>query len=338
MKHILYIGIYNDGSTSKMRADKIRGILSDWEMDVINTDIPKRAMNRIWQSIGFRYKKGPLIGKVNQYVLNNLSDRHYDLIWVDKAIYLTKSTTLVLRKQTDKLVHFTPDPAFTFHRSKLFYESMPLYDYMITTKSFEKDDFIRVMGNKDKVLYATQGFDKKLHRPVTEWGNKKGVAFIGHYEQERAEPIRKLLNSNIDVTLAGIGWEKFVKSHPSDHLNYLGIGVFGEDYVKAISDCLYAWGSVSKWIPEKHTTRTFEIPACKTALLTERNDEIEGFFTEDEVIYYDGIENLITKVKYYNKHPLELKNLVEKGYHKVQSGGFDYESIIRNILKKINIT
>ena len=74
MKHILYIGIYNEGSNSKMRADKLKGILSDWNMNVINTDIPKRAMWRVWQSIGFRYKKGPLINKVNRYVLNNFED------------------------------------------------------------------------------------------------------------------------------------------------------------------------------------------------------------------------------------------------------------------------
>lgn len=117
----------------------------------------------------------------------------------------------------------------------------------------------------------------------------------------------------------------------------MGHGVFGEDYVRALSGCLYAWGSVSKWIPEKHTTRTFEIPACKTALLTERNDEIEGFFSEDEVIYYDGIEDLIAKIKYYNGHSQELKTLVEKGYHKVQTDGFDYESIIRNLLEKIKV-
>lgn len=90
---VLYIGIYRDGSTSKMRADKIRNILSNWEMDVINTDIPKQSMWRIWQSIGFRYKKGPLIGKVNSYVLDSLDNRFYDLIWVDKAIYLTFKTT-----------------------------------------------------------------------------------------------------------------------------------------------------------------------------------------------------------------------------------------------------
>lgn len=337
MGKILYIGIYNDGSTSKMRADKIRGILSDWEMDVINTDIPKRSMWRVWQSIGFRYKKGPLIRKVNKYVLDNLGDKHYDLIWVDKAIYLTKATTKVLRDHTPKLVHYTPDPAFTFHRSQLFYESMPLYDYMMTTKSFELDDFVRMMGNSEKVLFATQGFDKNIHRPMVDWNDKKGVAFIGHYEDERVNPIEKFLQNGIDVTLAGIGWEKFVNSHNSERLHYLGTGVFGDDYVRAISGCLFAWGSVSKWIPEKHTTRTFEIPACKTALLTERNEEIEGFFSEDEVIYYNDVEDLVEKVKYYNEHLQELKTLVEKGYQKVQTGGFDYESIIRNLLIKMEI-
>lgn len=123
-------------------------------------------------------------------------------------------------------------------------------------------------------------------------------------------PIVKLLQNGIDVTLAGIGWEKFVKSYPSPCLHYLGCGVFGEDYVRALSGCLYAWGSVSKWIPEKHTTRTFEIPACKTALLTERNDEIEGFFSDDEVIYYDGINDLIEKINTTTTIYRNLKRLL----------------------------
>lgn len=336
----LYIGIYDEGSTSKMRADKIKNILNNWNVDVINTNIPQKRMSRLWQSIGFRYKIGPLISKVNHFVINEISkinESFYDLIWVDKAIYLTRKTTEVLRKHTNKLVHYTPDPAFTFHKSRLFYDSIPLYDYVITTKSFEIDEFIRIIGDKDKVLYVTQGFDKNLHRPIVEWEKKNGIAFIGHYEKDRMETIEKLLQNRIDITLAGIGWSKFVKLHATDHLIYLGPGVFGNDYVKAISSSLYAWGSVSKWIPEKHTTRTFEIPACKTALLTERNSEIESFYSDDEVIFYEDIEDLIKKVEYYNSHKDKLKCLIEKGFKKVQSGGFDYESIIRNLLIRMEI-
>lgn len=335
MKRILSIGIHSHGSTSLMRAEKINKLLPDWEMDIIDTDIPTKKAARIWQSIGFRYKEGPLIGKVNRYVMDKLGEKHYDLIWVDKAIYLTRKTTEVLRKHTNKLVHFTPDPAFTFHRSKLFYESMPLYDYMITTKTYEIEYFIKIMECKEKVLYATQGFDNNLHRPLVAWEDKKGVAFIGHYEKERVKPIEALLKAGIVVTLAGIKWDEFARSHTCANLNYLGNGVFGEDYVRALSCCLFAWGSVSKWIPEKHTTRTFEIPAIKTALLTERNDELESFFSEEEVIYYDGTEDLIQKVMYFTEHKEKLKTIIDNGYNKVQTGGFDYESIVGNLLNKI---
>lgn len=338
MKRGLYIGAYSEGSTSKMRADILWSLLNGWEFTVIDTDVPKRVMPRLWQSIGFRYKVGPLIGKVNRYVLNNIGTGNYDLIWVDKAIYLTLATTMLLRKHTAKLVHYTPDPAFTFHRSKLFYKSMPFYDFVVTTKSYEMSDYMNVMGSNSKVLYATQGFDKELHRPMVEWASKKGVAFIGHYEEERVKPLEAMLHNGIYVTLAGIGWEKFVKAHPSVYLNYLGSGVFGTEYVRSISSCLYAWGAVSKWIPEKHTTRTFEIPACGTALLTERNDEIETFFADDEVIYYDNISELVEKIKYYNVHLPELRTLIDKGYKKVQEGGFDYKSIMRNLLNKMEVT
>ena len=136
MNRVLYIGIYTDGSTSKMRADILRAILTGWEFQVIDTDVPKRKMSRLWQSIGFRYKLGPLIGKINEYVLNNIRREHYELIWVDKAIYLTPETTKVLSAHTDKLIHFTPDPAFVFHKSHLFYHSLPLYNYDLCNAGF----------------------------------------------------------------------------------------------------------------------------------------------------------------------------------------------------------
>ena len=335
MKSVLYIGINSYGSTSKMRADKMRKILGDWEMDLIDTDIPYNKMGHIYRSLAFRYKVGPAVWTVNKYVLDNLLNKQYDLIWVDKGIFITKKTTEVLRRRAKTLVHYTPDPAFTFHKSKHFYASMPLYDYMITTKSYEMGDFVCMMGDKDKVIYCTQGFDKDIHRPLISWEKKSGVAFIGHHQTEREVPIIALLKAGVQVILAGGKWDNFVRSHNCDNLNYLGGPVEGEAYVKALSSCLFAWGAVSKWIPEKHTTRTFEIPACKTALLTERNKELESFFSDDEVIFYESIDDLINKVKYYNCHRDELKILIEKGYAKVQQGGYDFDSIMRKLLNAV---
>lgn len=335
MNRVLYIGIYTDGSTSKMRADILRAILTGWEFQVIDTDMPKRKMSRLWQSIGFRYKLGPLIGKINEYVLNNIHREHYELIWVDKAIYLTPETTKVLSVHTDKLIHFTPDPAFVFHKSHLFYHSLPLYNYAVTTKLFELQEYQSFLENKN-VIYVTQGFDKRNHRPRIKFEDKNGVCFIGHYEKERAEILQLLIDNMIDVTLAGINWTRFVSHNRNNlKLNYLGPGVYGEEYIKTLSSASISWGSLSKWIPELHTTRTFEIPACGTALLTERNEETMSFFNEDEAIFYSSETELLEKVKYYLLHKDELKQLTEKGYNRVLDDGHDYESIMRKILHQI---
>lgn len=337
MKRLLYIGILSHGTTSKMRAEILKDILKDWNFSFIDTDIPKNSMHRIWQSIGFRYKKGPLIRKVNNYIKENISESFYDLIWIDKAIYITPKTTKLLRNFTKKLIHFTPDPAFLFHKSNLFYNSIKYYDFVITTKKFEIDKYSKLISN-EKIIYVTQGFSKDLHRPIMEFEEKQGITFIGHYEKERETFLQLLIDNNIELNLAGINWEPFAKKNKHNkNLKYFGSGVYGEDYIKLINKSLIAWGSVSKWIPEKHTTRTFEIPACRTALLTERNEELISFFNEDEVIFYNTKEEMINKIKYYLSHRDQLKFLSNKGYNRVVKDGRDYKSILKKTCNVINV-
>jgi len=302
--------------------------------------------------LGFRYKRGPLIKKLNAYIIKQVNQllnastpkiqtinpKPYKLIWIDKAIFITPRTTRYLKSLTSKLVHFTPDPAFTFHKSKLFRQSLGYYDFAITTKQYELDYFRRFLPI-DRLIYATQGFDKKLHLPSIKFEDKnKGVLFIGHYEKERELVVEMLLNNNIDVSIAGIKWEKFAKQHAQNkYFTYFGKGIYGQDYVKALSNYYFSWGSVSKWIPELHTTRTFEIPACGTALITERNSEITAFFNDDEAIFYDSLDELIEKINYYQNHPQELEQLTQKGTERVHRDGRDYESILRKVLYEIGM-
>jgi len=338
---ILYIGQYTDGSTSKMRADRIKAILKPDVFEVIDIHQPFFHTHRFWRSIGFRYKTGPLIRNINTYIKKNIDDfsvNKFDTIWVDKAVFISPDTTFLLKNHTNKLIHFTPDPAFTYHRSKLFFDSLKYYDFLITTKRYEIEDYNNAIKNsKSTVLYATQGFDKTFHTPVVPFHKKKGVVFIGHYEKERAMVLQKLLDANIPVILAGIKWEDFAKRNKQMLLNYLGCGVFGSKYVETISSGLFALGSISKWVPEKHTTRTFEIPACGTALLTEKNDELQSFYEDNEVVFYQDTDDLIQKIHYYSAHLDELEALTIRGTQKVHKGGFDYESIIRELLLKIKI-
>ena len=121
----------------------MREILSNWDVRIIDTDIPNNESCHLFVSLAWHYKIGPLIWRTNKYVLDKIDDECFDLIWVDKAIYLTERTTKILRTRTKRLVHYTPDPAYTFHRSRLLFASFPYYDYVVTTKTYEINDFVK---------------------------------------------------------------------------------------------------------------------------------------------------------------------------------------------------
>jgi spore maturation protein CgeB len=337
LKKALYIGQYSDGTTSKMRADILRDLLSDHDLKIIDTNLPYNRSKRLLRSFTFRYKVGPLVNTINEYIKQNVDER-YDLIWVDKGVYIKRETTEKLRKATQLLIHFTPDPAFTFHRSRHFRASISSYDFVVTTKSYEIQEYEKYLST-DKIIQTTQGYDPNLHYPKIDFNEKRpSVLFIGHYESERLGIIRSLLEAGIEVSLAGKAWRKRIKQLTTYmRFQFLGEGIYGEDYSLKISKHQFALGLLSKWIPELHTTRTLEIPACGTALITERNSETIEIFKDEDAIFYNSHQEMVDKVTFYLANPKKLQILTSKGYNRVIRGGYDYRSQLKSILEKVGI-
>lgn len=331
---ILYIAPYSEGSTSKMRGEHLKTILNPELFIVINIQEPIDATSRLFRSIGWRYKFGPLIECINSFILERVNpEEKFDLTWIDKGVFIKPDVIKFLRVRSEKLVHFTPDPAFTYHQSFLFNKSLPMYDHCITTKSYEIEHY-RKFG-KDPIV-CTQGFDAAIHKPYHQLHEKKGIVFIGHKEKEREEIISLLIEKGIQVTVAGIKWDAFNRKH-RHRLNFTfkGEGLFGSEYAREISAAKFGLGLLSKWVPELHTTRTFEIPACRTALVTERNDEISGWFNDTEVIYINTPQELADRISELDKDDTALMNLICNGYKKVSEGKHSYEAIMRNIIHQI---
>lgn len=334
---ILYAGHYGEGSTSKMRGQCLKRLLPFSCFKLVDIDKVINKYSRVLRSAGWRYKIGPMITDINSDLLETLNtENSFDLVWIDKGVFFKPEVIRAIKNKTKLLVHFTPDPAFTYHKSRFFKKALPMYDFCITTKSFELEHY-RKNGAR-KILTATQGFDPEVHKPFYPFSAKSGVSFIGHWEDNREAGIAKLMEKNIHVKLAGIKWEKFVNKHRTNrNLTYLGNGVFGSDYAKILSESYISLGFLSKIIPERHTTRTFEIPACGTALATEYNEEIAAVYSEDEVIYFDNTNEMVEKIEYGLNHLDWLEKLTEKGMVKVINGGFSYEEILKKLLKKMDI-
>jgi spore maturation protein CgeB len=336
-KSFLYIGPFGKGSTSWMRINSIQNFLVDYNFHVINTDLINIELNRLSLSVGWRFKFGPMISSYTRYLMKNISEKSYDVVWIEKGVFIEKKVILYLRNKAIKFIHFTPDPAFLYHYSKHFSASLYLYDFCITTKNFEIEYYVNYCCRN--LVLCTQGFDATIHKPYVAFESKQfDVSFIGHFEKERAMLIQKIIDQGFSIVLAGINWGKFArKNNRNRNLTYLGSGVYGNDYGRFISNSYFSLGLLSKWIPEGHTTRTFEIPACGTALLTEFNDETKRFFNDSEVVFFNSDEDLLEKLKYLLNHKFELKELSEKGKRCVNEKGFDYDSIMKNILREVEI-
>jgi spore maturation protein CgeB len=337
IKSFLYIGPFATGSTSRMRIESIQSLLNDYEFQIINTDLINEQLSPLVLSLGWRLKIGPMISSYTNYLMGHVSYKSYNVVWIEKGVFIEKKVIEYLRNRTNKFIHFTPDPAFLYHKSKHFSTSLNLYDYCITTKNFEIEHYKK--HNCRNLIYCTQGFDKNIHKPYTEFESKQfDISFIGHFEKERSILIQQLIDEGLSIVLAGINWGNFAKKNlKNKNLTYLGKGVYGKEYGQFLSNSYFSLGLLSKWIPELHTTRTFEIPACGTALITEFNDETKLYFNDSEVVFFTSHAELLEKVKKLLNNRIELEEISNNGRICVNQKGFDYDSIIKKILTEVDL-
>ncbi|TRZ44994.1 CgeB family protein [Robertkochia solimangrovi] len=335
---ILYIGQYGYGTTSRMRGEVLKDILNPKDFIVTDTRVPYFMLHPFLRSIGFRFKKGPLISKINNFIVDEVSriDGRLDLVWVDKGIFIKPEIIKLLKGKSDKIIHFTPDMAFFDNRSKKFYRSLHLYDYVITTKEPEVN-FYKEYISDEKIVLSTQGYSRSIHHPYNSFEEKKyDIGFVGLYEKHRAEILQVLIDNGYSIAFAGNGWTEFMSRNANNpRVHYKGKGLFGENYAKLISECKFGLGLLSKKFPELHTTRTFEIPACGTALITESTEQTEKYFESDEVLFYSEAKDLLEQLSYYLSAPPRLIELTKKGAERVVKDQRDYESVMKEILKKI---
>jgi spore maturation protein CgeB len=285
--------------------------------------------------LAFRLGLGRAVTGINKMVSNALHGGEFEFGWVDKGVFLRPATMRGLRGMTRRLIHFTPDTAYHTNRSRHFNRSLKLYDLVITTKSFELEEYERRVA-RERVTLTTQGYDSNVHFPRGEAAaRRREVAFVGLAEPDRERCVEALLRAGIPVRLAGRGWGRLCGEWAGNPLlQFVGNGLFGDAYARLLSECWVGLGLLSKRFPELHTTRTFEIPACGAILATERTADTERFFGPDEVVFFDSHAQLAERLKqlFATAADAELSALATAGHERVRRDGRDYASILGGAL------
>jgi len=292
--------------------------------------------SRLLLSLAHRLKLGPNVQGLNKSIkLFSDTIEKIDLIWIEKSVWVYPSTLRYLKNKFSAcLLHYTPDPQILWHKSRHFYQSIPIYDYLITTKPFELDAY-KKLGAK-QCVFVLQGAGThfiNFKEPIDiTYRKDHEVVFVGHYETHYMHRLSSIEN----LKIWGPGWGKHKNHHSWIGDKFISDGVWGDDYLEVLAGAKIAIGLLSKVIPETTTTRTFEIPAIGTFLLAERTQDHLNLYKEgQEAEFFNSDEEMNEKINYYLSHDFEREKIAEAGKKRFIESGYSTEAQIRKVMDKV---
>ena len=332
----LFIGQLNPSgwvSTTKMRMVKLQAL--GYQTVPVDSEDYIHWGGRLVGGVSRRLKWGPQFRRFNLDVLRAASEHRPDAVWIEKGVWIYPNTLRKLRRDFGCLsIHYTPDPAITFHRSRHFLASIPEYDLMVTTKRYELDLYHR--HGVRKLLLQYPSFDTDIHRPERPSLEERrryeaDVVFVGTYTPGRERYLKTMAQLGIDLAIWGGRWEKCRDSYLGRRVRGGSLG--GRNYALALGCAKVGLGLLSPLVPDRSTTRSFEIPACGTFLLAERTEEHRALFEEgEEAEFFSSNAEFERKLRYYLKHDGARCRIADRGCQRCWDSGYDSATRVREIV------
>lgn len=296
---------------------------------------------RVERSVQSRLKIGRGISALNRALETRARAGGYDIVWVDKGVWLYPQTLdrLKAAARCQFAIHYTPDPQIVYHRSRFFFQCLPHYGLVVTTKPYELAGY-REFGATE-LLLILQGYSQRF-ATVASFNNSSAilgseVCFVGHCERHYANRISAAMTCTEDMAVWGPGWPRYARIHFWPRKVVHGDGLWGEDYPRALRSTKIALGLLSKFIPETTTTRTFEIPASGTFMLAERTDHHLNLFEEGrEAEYFESDEELCDKIRFYLANDSARKSIAYAGRERCLRSNYADEHQLRRVLERLD--
>lgn len=214
------------------------------------------------------------------------------------------------------------------------------FDYVVTTdpKAIEKYESI---GYENAIL-SQWGIDPKIYR---DKNTKKDidVSFVGRANPWRKFVVKELLRKGIEVECYGFEWEngRVTQEEMIDVFNRSKINLNLSNSVKFnfkyLLDINVSWDSdrsfvrniysifgpqintvLSKKRKEDIKARFFEVIGCGGFLLSYGVEYLSDYFDlEKELVTYDSLDDLASKISYYLENDREREKISKNGYNRV---------------------
>ncbi len=299
----------------------------------------RRLAVRGLRKLGYRAD----VHRINEALLDAACHHPANIVWIDKGLATRPVTLTRIRKVRPdvQLVHYSPDDMEGRHNQSWQYlRSIPLYDLLVTTKSFNVPE-LYARGAR-AAFFVNNAYCSNTHRPLPITANDRSrlggpVGFIGAFEQDRAEAMGFLAENGVPVRIWGDGWERWARRRPHSNLRVERRAVWGEEYAKAICSFDINLGFLRRLNRDLQTTRSVEIPACGGFMLAERTEEHLKLFEEGaEVEFFDSREELLKKCRYYLAHPEARRKAAAAGRERCLRSDYSYGRHVAVVLDTLS--
>jgi spore maturation protein CgeB len=330
---LFYIGHLDERSNSFKRFKTYESIV-----DVVGQlDIDQVIYNSTTSKFDHYFNFGFGTLRLN-WILNNLEINQLDILLVDNRPFIFKSTLRKLKRRFPNLKVIsvlTDDPFGLFNKGwRLLISTVKHYDIHFVQRTLNINELYNLGSPRVEICYRS--FDPGFHRKLPVLRNLHFHAeFIGSYEKERCDSILFLIENGIKVGVTGDGWELselFVRFPEF----YLGPAVFGIAYVEKINSINIALHFLRHANRDEQDSRTFELPACGVAVISEYSDLHASLFLENkEMLFFRNNVELLEKVRFLVGRPDLVPTIGLAGQERCHSSGYDHKSRVISILDKI---
>jgi spore maturation protein CgeB len=224
---------------------------------------------------------------------------HYEL-WLETLDIVRRGCPVVL-------VNWSTDDSWKYPQFSRFVA--PVFHLYATTypESLQRS---REDGLFNFLLSQWAADAEKLQEPLPSDQCRYPVSFVGSAYGNRPRWIAELKKRGIEVACFGYGWPngpvlaadvpRIIRESVIS-LNFGDSGIILDGFVPRRSRQIKA--------------RIFEVPGAGGFLMTEKSNNLDSFYTPgNEIVVFDGIDDLVDKIKYFLTHPGERDSIARAGY------------------------
>jgi spore maturation protein CgeB len=166
-----------------------------------------------------------------------------------------------------------------------------------------------------------------LHAPLPAIECKYPVTFIGTAYGKRPELISRLAEDGIHVECFGYGWKNGPVS--SEKIPQ----IMRESIISLnFGDSGLQWKGLKPMRSRQIKGRIFEVPGAGGFLITENAEGLNKFYSENEIVTFEGITELGKKIKKYLGQLESRDQIAEAGYRRTIDH-HTYEHRFRKLLE-----